>query len=71
MRQPTDVPASFPSSESRPVLLRALLHLLQEATLQTARLRVGVTAPPRSKLALLADQLESLAAEMRAVAVRT
>jgi len=48
-----------------------VLHLLQEATLQTARLRVAVTAPPRSKLALLADQLESLAAEMRAVAVRT
>ena len=71
MPQPIDVPITSPPSESRPVPLRAVLHLLQEATLQTARLRVAVTAPPRSKLALLADQLESLAAEMRAVAVRT
>ena len=47
-----------------PVLLRAVLRLLQDAMLHSARLRVAV-APPPSQLALLAEQLEALSGQVR------
>ena len=47
-----------------PVQLRTVLRLLQDAMLHSSRLRVAVT-PPSDQLALLADQLDSLAGEVR------
>lgn len=54
-------------SDSRvmpPVLLREVLRLLQDAMLHGSRLRVAV-APPPAQLARLAEQLDSLAGELR------
>ncbi len=50
-----------------PVVLRSVLRLLRDAMLQGSRLRVAVAAAQTAQLALLADQLESVVAEVRSM----
>ena len=67
MGQAADVAVTLSSSEDRPVppvLLRAVLRLLQDAMLHSMRLRVAVAPLPPS-LALLAEQLEALSGQVR------
>jgi hypothetical protein len=65
-------PTIFEERPLPPVVLRDLLGLLRDAMLQGSRLRVGVTPPPRSELALLADRLDCLASQVRTLsAVRS
>ena len=61
---------AFSSCEDRsqpPVVLRSVLRLLRDAMLQGSRLRVAVAAAQTAQLALLADQLESVVAEVRSM----
>ena len=66
--QPVMSQPALSSCEDRslqPVVLRPVLRLLRDAILQGSRLRVAVATAQTAQLALLADQLESVAAEVR------